>query len=171
MRRFAAAALVDRDVHKDGAGLHIFEILFLEQLRRRAARDQHRADDEIGLLHGAGDALLRGDQRLDPRAEQVVEIFQPLQVDIEDRDVRAHADGDLAGVGADGSSAEDDDLRLRGAGDAGEQYAFAAEGFFKIFRALLHRETAGDLAHRNQQRQRTVLFLERLIGDALDFAA
>jgi hypothetical protein len=45
-----AAALVDGDVDDDRAGLHHLDRLVRDELRSRGARDQDRADDEVGPL-------------------------------------------------------------------------------------------------------------------------
>ena len=48
-----AAALVDRDVDEHRARLHLRDQLVGDQLRRRRARDQHGADDHVGLASPA----------------------------------------------------------------------------------------------------------------------
>ena len=92
-------------------------------------------------------------------------VAQPGRIDVEDADVRADADGDLAGARAGDAGAEDHDLARAHAGDAGEQHAAAAVGRLQAPGADLDREPAGDLAHRREQRQRAVVELDRLVGD------
>ena len=166
----AAAALVDGDIHKHRAVLHFRQILSLEELGRGAAGDEDRANDQVCVLQDTLNIAVAGHQCLDMRAEHVVQFFQALEVDVENRDVRAHADGNLAGVHAHGAAAENYDIRLRGAGHAGEQNAFPAKAFFQIFGAFLNGQTSGDLRHGCQAGQRTVFFLNGLIRDRLDFA-
>lgn len=47
---FAAAALVDGDIHEDGAGFHFLQVFLLEELGGGAAGDQDGADDQVGVL-------------------------------------------------------------------------------------------------------------------------
>ena len=47
-RGLEAAALVDRDVHHDRALLHLLHHLPADELRRGRARNEHRADHEVG---------------------------------------------------------------------------------------------------------------------------
>src|SRR5439155_1092047 len=86
-------------------------------------------------------------------------------LDVENADVGADADRDLARARAGDAGAEDDDLRRTYAGDAREQDAATAVGRLQTPRARLHRELARDLAHRREQRQRAVVELDRLVGD------
>ena len=50
-----ASALVDGDVDEDRAALHCFEHLARNELGRCRARDQYRADNQLGFLDGVGD--------------------------------------------------------------------------------------------------------------------
>jgi hypothetical protein len=56
-------------------------------------------------------------------------------------------------------------LGRRHARHAADQHAAAMVGPFEILRADLHRQASGDFAHRLEQRQRMVVFLNRLVGD------
>ena len=163
----AAATLVNRDVDDDRTGAHLFQIRFSDNLRCLLAGDQHRADNQVGCLQRVFDVDVVGVKGLDARSEDVVQVLQAVDVDIHDGDVRAHADRNLAGVGADASAADDDDVRLRGSGHAGEQNAGSAVNLLQILGAFLHAQAARNLAHRGKQRQITVL-IQRLIGHALD---
>ena len=111
LRGLEAAALVDRDIDQHRARPHRFTMSRRDQLRRRGAGHQHGADHEIG----AGTlALDRVDGRIDRvqlRAELQVELIQPRQRAVDDRDMRLQAHGHARGVGADHAAAEDDDLR------------------------------------------------------------
>ena len=108
--------------------------------------------------------------RGDVAAEDVVHVAQLGRIDVEDRDVRADADRDLAGARARDAGAEDDDLARPHAGRAGEQHAAAAVLRLQAPGADLDREATRDLAHRRQQRQRAVVELERLVGERVDAA-
>ena len=163
-----AAALIDRDVDNDASRLHLFEIFLFHQLGCGLSGDEHTANDEVRLGHRLLNRRVRAVQRLDARAEQVVQIGQTAEVHIDDRHVRAHADRELARIGADIAAAQNDDFRLRRARYAGEQNAASAEFLLEILGALLNAETSGNLAHRSQQRETAVALHQRLIRHALD---
>ncbi len=167
---FAAAALVDGDIDKDGAVFHFGEVFLFEELRGGTAGDQDGADDQVGSGEDPFNVGVGGDQGVDVGAEEVVQFFQAFEVYIQDGHVGAHADGDLAGVHADGAAAEDHHIGLRGAGYAGQEDAFAAEALFKVLRAFLDGEAAGDLGHGGQAGQGTVRFLDGFIGNGLYLA-
>ena len=170
VRRFTASALVDRDVNKYSAVLHFRQILFLKELRSRAARDQNGTDHEVSVLADSLDIGIVTNECLNVRAEHVVEFLKTLQVNIQNSNVRAHTDSDLAGVHANGTATEDNDVCLRSTRNTCEQDALTAELLFEILRAFLNGKTAGDLRHRSQTRQRTVLFLQCLVSNGLDLA-
>ena len=52
----------------------------------------------------------------DVRRHDVVEVSEPVEVDVEDPDVRPEAGGDLGGVGPDDPASQDRDLGRRDAG-------------------------------------------------------
>ena len=93
------------------------------------------------------------EERGDVGRHDVVEIAQPVEVDVEDGDVGAEAGGDLGGVGADDAAAQDDHVGRQHAGHAAQQDAAALERPFQELRPFLDAHAAGDLAHRRQQRQ------------------
>ncbi len=98
-------------------------------------------------------------------AEDVVHVAELGRVDVEDRDVGAHAHRYLAGIGSGDAGAEDHDLRGPYAGGAGEEHAAAAVLRLQAPGAHLHREPPGDLAHGGEERQRAVRGLQRLVGE------
>ncbi len=55
LRRLDAAALVDGDVDDDSARTHGLEHVAGDELGRGRARQQHRADHEIGVPDEIGD--------------------------------------------------------------------------------------------------------------------
>ncbi len=166
MRRLEAAALVDRDVDQHRTALHRLEHFACDQLRRRCAGTQHRADDEVGVLHRRGDRRLGGIGGLDLAAEEHVELGKPRVRDVIDRHIRAHADRHLRCVDARNAAAEDRDSRRRHAGHAAEQYAAAALFLLQIMGADLDRHAAGHFGHRLEQGEGTVVRRHRFIGDA-----
>ena len=48
VRSLEAAALVDSHVNEHGAGLHKLEHVLSDEVRSLVARDEHRADNEVG---------------------------------------------------------------------------------------------------------------------------
>ena len=132
------------------------------------AGDQHRADDQVGPADAVEDVVPVAEQRRHVRRHHVVEVAQPVEVDVEDDDVRAEAGRDLGGVGADDAAAEDDDVGRQHARHAAEQDAAALERPLQVLRPFLDAHPAGDLAHRRQQRQAAAGVLDRLVGDGRD---
>ena len=165
------AALVDGDIHDGGAGAHGLYHLLGDQLGRLGAGDQNAADDQIGLLDGAGDVVRVGEQGLDAAAEDILQVGQALDADIKDGDVGAEADCHLGRVGTDIAAAENDDVAALYAGHAAQKDATAAAVGFQHGGADLYCHTAGHFAHRGQQGQAAVSGLNRLVSDADDLPA
>ncbi len=109
-----------------------------------------------------------GEDGLDGAAEDVVEVGEARSVAVHDDRARAHADGDLGGVGAHGAAADDDDLGLRYAGHAAQQDAAAAVVLLEVRGAGLDGQLAGDFTHREEERVCAVLELDRLERDTAD---
>jgi hypothetical protein len=122
-RVFEASALVDGDIDEDAARSHARHHVVGDELRRLGARDQHRADDEVGVHDGSVQVERVGRSGLDASLEVVVEVAQALDVGVEHRDVGTHADGDHCGVGTRDSAADDGDARGARAGHARHQEA------------------------------------------------
>ena len=92
----------------------------------------------------------------DPAAVDLIDEAQPIEVLVHEHDLGLHAGGDPCGVPADVAGTEDHDLGRAHAGCSTHQHAAPAVVSFEVVGAHLRREAAGDLAHRGQQRQRTV---------------
>ena len=137
-----------------------------DELRRRRADHEHRADHEVRLLGQFLDRMLGRVDGLDRATELRRELAQPLRRAVDDGHVGAQAHGHLRGVGAGDAAAEDDDLGRGDARHAAEQHAEPAIGLLQRGRADLHRHAAGDLAHRRQQRQTAVRRGHGLVRDA-----
>ena len=170
MRRLDAAALVDRDVDDDRAGLHLGEHLAADELRRARARDEHGADDDVGMRDRLLDLEARRHEQADPAGEDLVEVPHPVDRALENRDLRAEPERDDRGVVADDPAAEDDDATGLYARSPREENAAAAERLLEEVRRGLRREPSRDLAHRGEQRQAAVLGLDRLVRDRGDSA-
>jgi len=117
---FDAAALVDGDVYDDGALLHFGDHGLGDDLGGCCARDKDSADDEVGFHDGALDVVGVGGDGEDTSAEDVVELAEAVEVEVDERDLGTHAEGDFGGVGADDAATDDADIARRNAGDAAE---------------------------------------------------
>ena len=102
----------------------------------------------------------------DAAGEDLVEMAHPVDRALEDGHARAQAERDHGRVVADDPAADHEHPARRDSGDAAEQEAAAAERLLEEVRAGLRGEPAGDLAHRREQRQRAVVGLDGLVGDA-----
>ena len=163
--RLDAAALVDRHVDDHAAGLHQLQVVAFDQPRRLGAGDQHGADHQVGPRKLLADGVAVAEQAVDVGRHDVVEVAQPVHVDVENRDVGVEAGGDLGRVGADDAAAEDRDVRRRHARHAAQQNAAAHLRPFEVLGPFLDAHAAGHFAHRREQRQAALVVGERLVGD------
>ena len=145
LRCLEAPALVDGDVDKCGAGLHLREHIARHQLRRDRAGNQHRADHQIRLAHQLGHCAGVGVPVLEHASEHVVEIFQPRKGAVENGHVGAHACGDPRRVGAHHAAADHHDAGRTHAGHAAHQHAAPAIGLLERPRAHLRRQPTRNL--------------------------
>ena len=122
--------------------------------RRAPARDEHRADDEVGVGDRTRDRAAVARQRHDPALVDLVDPAQPVEVLVEQQHLGLHALRDPRRVPADVAGAEHDDAAGPHAGRAAEQHAAPAVLALEEVRADLGRHAARDLAHRREQRQR-----------------
>ena len=166
MRCLEAAALVDGHVHHHRAGLHIFQHVTRDEFRGLGARNQHRADHQIGVFQLLTDIVFGGHQRLDVLGHHVGQIGQALQRDVADRNVGARSGGRARSGRTDHPGADHENLGGFHPRDAAQQHAFAAAGFFEEITPFLRGHTACDLGHRDQQRQRAVGTFDGLVGAA-----
>ena len=168
MDRFHRPALVHRHVHDHRALLHGGHHLLGDQHRGQGAGDEHRPDQEVGPAQHLADVEAVGHQGDDAAVEEIVHRAQAVEVDVEDRDVRAQAQRDARRVDPHRARAQHHDVAGGHPGHAGQQDAAAAARLGEEERALLHRQAAGHLAHRGEQGQRAVGALHRLVGDRDD---
>ncbi len=160
-----AAALVDGHVDDDRALPHEPQILAGDEARGLGPGDEDRADDQVGVLDLLADGVAGGEERGDVGRHDVVQVAEPLQVDVHDGHAGAEPGGHLGRVGPDDAAAQDHDLARVHAGHAAQQDAQPALGLLQVLGALLHRHPAGDLAHGGQERQLARLQLHGLVGD------
>ena len=131
------------------------------------ARDQHGADDEVGLLDRRRDLEARAHQQRHAAREHLLEVAHAVDRALEDRHLRAEPERDHGRVVADHAAADDHDLAGRDAGDAAQQQPAAAHRLLEEVRTRLRREAPRDLRHRRQERQRAA-HLDGLVGDRGD---
>src|SRR4029079_2534466 len=146
--RFDAAALVDGDVDDDAAGLHELQVLKGDETWRFGAGNEHGTNDEVGQAELLADGVAVAVEDVDVGRHNVVEVAEPVHVDIEDGDVGLEAGGDFGGVGTDDAAAEDRNVSWGDAGHAGEQDSAAELRLFEVFGPFLDAHAAGDFAHR-----------------------
>ena len=157
VNRFHRAALVYRDIHNDAARRHRFHHLARDELRRFGAFDEHRADHRIRELDRFGNVVGIGIDRGQFTVKSFGEIAQPVNIDVNDRDIRAHAESHTGRGGPNGPAAKDDDIRGTHTGHTAQKLAAPAIRLFEIVRRNLNRHLARNLAHRREERKRTVL--------------
>jgi hypothetical protein len=87
------------------------------------------------------------------------------RVGVEDRDVGLEAAGDERGILSRHTGTDDDDLAPLDTGCSPEQQPPSTVAALEEVRTHLRRDTAGDLAHRGEQRQSALVVLHRLVGD------
>ena len=164
VRVLEAAALVHGDVHEHGALLHLQDHLVGDDVRGLAARDQHRADHQIGLEHAVLDLVGGRDDRAHAVAVEVVHGAQSLDRGVQHGDVGAHADQLVHRIATGLARPDDGGLRRAHTGDPGQQQAAPAVGGQQRVRADGGGHAAGDLGHGREQRQRAAVALHGLVG-------
>ena len=90
-RSLDATALVDCDVDDDGAGLHVGEHCAADELRGSRARNEHGADDDVGVRDRLLDLEARGHEQADAAGQDLVEVPHAVDRTLEERDARAEA--------------------------------------------------------------------------------
>ena len=164
-RGLGAAALVDGDVDDHRARLHRLDGRGRDQLGRGRARQQHRADHQIGAPAQRLDRVAGGEYRAHAGAELIGDAPQRFRIAIDDGHGRAHAGADEGRVTAGDTAAENDHVGRRHARHAAQQHAAPAVLLLQATRADVRRHAAGDLRHRREQRQRALRAGHGLVGD------
>ena len=133
--RFAASALVDRDV------------------------DDHRADHDICVE----DRPLQVDEiRVERVDVDIIEVGQAALVDVQDTHLGSQVVGHAYRRRADNAAPDHGDPAARDAGDAAQQHSAPALIGLQVAPADLDRAPVRDFAHGYQQGQRAVLELHGL---------
>src|SRR5687767_7262135 len=111
MRRLDATTLIDSNVHNNSAVGNLFQHVFRDQFGSGSTFYQHGAYDQIRLRDRVLDHVSARGERGDLRKENIVEFAQSIEIVVDDRHVRAHADGDLRGICSDYAAADDEDRK------------------------------------------------------------
>src|SRR5580698_2300713 len=109
MSSLDTAALIDSDVYDNCALLHPADHRFGDDLGSGRTGDQNSADNEVGLADGAVDVVAVGGDGVETATEDVVEFAETVQVQVDQRDLRAHAKSNLCSIGSDDAAADDAD--------------------------------------------------------------
>jgi hypothetical protein len=104
-----------------------------------------------------------------PPTEDVIQFAQAIQVQIDQRDLRAHAERDLCSVRAHDTPADDADVAWGYAWNTAQEDSAAAMLLLEIGCADLDAHAARDFAHGSQQRQGADAITYSFVGDACDF--
>ncbi len=97
--------------------------MFCDQFGSGRAGDKHAANHQVSFGRRLSNRIKIGRQRVQPSAKNVVEFTQPVQVQVNDGDVGAHAQGNLGRVCAHNASADDRNRRRRHSRDTAQQHA------------------------------------------------
>jgi hypothetical protein len=130
-----------------------------------SARDQHGADDDVGLDHLFLDRADRGIAGDDAAVGDLVDIGHARDRAFQHHDLGAQAHGHPGRVQADDAAAQNQHARRGHAGDAAEQQAHAAVVLQQGLGGREDGDPAGDFRHRRQQRQAALGVGHGLIGD------
>ncbi len=168
--RFDASALVNGHIHDHGAGLHGLDHLFGDEHRGARADDEHGPNEQVGFFHALAYGVGIGHERDDVDGHDVVKIPQAIQVYVENGHLRAEARGDLRGVGAHDTAADDDDFGGRHAGHSAQQNPAAHHGLLQELGPLLDGHAAGHLAHRGQERMGAVFQRDGFVRNGHDLS-
>ena len=75
---------------------------------------------------------------------------QPVEIDVKNKDLRAHSDRHLGSVDSNRATANDDDPRRTNPRDAAEQYTTSAKSFLEEVAAYDRRHSSCNFAHRSE---------------------
>src|SRR5678815_522761 len=124
--RLHAPTLVYRYIDDYGARLHQFEVFAADELRRLGSRNEHRTHDQVRRLDLLEDVVAIGVDHDAVGRHDVRQIPQPLERQVEDGHLGAHARRDLGRVDPHDATAKDHDLGRSNARNAAEENATSA---------------------------------------------
>ena len=162
---FEATTLVDSDIDEHGAVAHGGNHGPGDEFGGGGAGDEDGSDHQVRGGYHVGDVVFVRHEGFQVGAVLGVQLAQPVDVDVDNGDVGAHAECHTGGVFPGDTSADDGNVSGRGAGDPAEEDAGTAEGFHEVEGAHLDGEPAGDFAHGGEQGQ-AVVAGDGFVGDA-----
>ncbi len=136
-RVLEAAALVDRDVDEDRAGLHPRDEVVAHEHRRLRAGHQDGTDHHVCVDDRALHLVRIGRDRLQVALVDPVDLAQLVDVAVEQQHLGLHAERDRRRVHARDAGPDDHHLRGVHAGDTAHQHAAAALGPHEALRSHL----------------------------------
>ena len=158
-------ALVNGNIHQNGAFLHRFEHVPGHQGRGLTARNEHGSHHQVRLGQDITDGGRTGHQGHTLTGHHIAQIAQPIQVDIKDVDLGSQSAGHFGGIDAHRTASDNDNGGRINTGNTPQQNPVAALGHLQKFGALLNRHGTGHLTHGSQQRQGSVSLLNGFISD------
>ncbi len=123
---------------------------------------------EVGVLDRLLELERRRHQELHAPAQDLLEVAHAVDGALEDRHLGAHTERDDGRVVADHPAADHEHPAGSDAGHASEEDPAPALRLLELIGPRLRSETAGDLAHRREQRERPAVRLHRLVRDRGD---
>ena len=168
MSGFDAAALINGYVDDDSAFLHLRDHGAGDDLGSRGSGNEDSADDEVGFAGGVGHVVGVGVDALQAAVEDVIEFAEAVEIVVEERNFRTHAERNLGGIGADDASTEDADVARSYPGDAAEKDTSSAMLFFKVRGANLDGHPSGNFRHGSEEGESVGAITDGLVGDAGD---
>jgi hypothetical protein len=134
---FDTSTLIDGDIYQDGAGSHQFQHVAGDQFGRLCTGNKHAANNKVRIFHHLADGVFVRHHGMNILRHHVVEVAQPVDVHIDDRNIRAHAGSDLRGIRSDDTTAQYQYFCGRNTGNSTEEDPTSLKRFFKVFCALL----------------------------------
>ena len=166
VRRLEAASLVDGDIDEHGAFLHQREHVLGDELGRSIAGNEHRTDDDIGGGQFLADVMLGGIEGVHIGRHLGSELFQTGQRHIGDGDIGSHAGSDTRCRLTHGAASQYEHAGRLHAGHASHEFSLSTLCLLQVVGSVLGSHPAGHLTHGNEQRQRAVIALNGLVGNA-----
>ena len=112
------------------------------------------------------DIVLRGHERLDVARHDVGQVGQTLERNVADRNVGSRSGRRAGRSRTDNARTDDEDLGGFHSRDTAQKHPLAAARLLQEITPLLRGHAARHLGHGDEQRQRPVRTLDRLVGAA-----
>jgi hypothetical protein len=128
------------------------------------AGHEYGPDEDVCLDDRGLDALATRVEGHDPATMDLVDPAQAVEVFVEQQHLGLHTGREEGRVPSRDACSEDDHPRRPHARDATEKDARAVLGL-QVMRSNMRRHAPGDLAHRREERQASVVRLDGLVTD------